>query len=194
MGGFPCFFPFQGSPCFFESFSFWPRDFRARILDGRNGARVIAESLARVIAAIRIASVRWRSYLPPKHRTLSSQTLRLLCCDSDRAIGVHSFNIRSTRIRGRHGGVEKAEGGKPHEGHATQRRFWTPPSSGTFSTPSRLSALFFLYENPRLMQTRSSFGRVQTFSGGCVVWYVSPYVLHPPVSWPKWNCGMACES
>ena len=37
-------------------------------LDGRNRAIVIAESLARVIAAIRIASVRWRSYLPPKHR------------------------------------------------------------------------------------------------------------------------------
>ena len=33
-------------------------------LDGRNRAIVIAESLARVIAAIRIASVRWRSYLP----------------------------------------------------------------------------------------------------------------------------------
>ena len=37
-------------------------------LDGRNRAIVIAESLARVIAAIRIASVRWQSYLPPKHR------------------------------------------------------------------------------------------------------------------------------
>ena len=35
-------------------------------LDGQNRAIVIAESLARVIAAIRIASVRWRSYLPPK--------------------------------------------------------------------------------------------------------------------------------
>ena len=34
------------------------------ILDGRNRPIVIAESLARVIAAIRIASVRWRSYLP----------------------------------------------------------------------------------------------------------------------------------
>ena len=32
-------------------------------LDGRNRAIVIAESLARVIAAIRIASVRWWSYL-----------------------------------------------------------------------------------------------------------------------------------
>ena len=32
-------------------------------LDGRNRAIVIAESLARVIAAIRITSVCWRSYL-----------------------------------------------------------------------------------------------------------------------------------
>ena len=65
-------------------------------LDGRNRAIVIAESLARVIVAIRIASVRWRSYLQPKYRKSSSQTLRSLCCDSNRAIGVHSFNIRST--------------------------------------------------------------------------------------------------
>ena len=39
-------------------------------LDGRNRARVIAESLARVIAAIRITSVRWRSYLPLKTQNL----------------------------------------------------------------------------------------------------------------------------
>ena len=39
---------------------------------------------------IRITSVRWRSYLPPKHRNES------LCRDSDRTIGVHSCNIRST--------------------------------------------------------------------------------------------------
>ena len=37
-------------------------------LDGRNRAVVIAESLARVIAAIRIASARWRSYLYSKLR------------------------------------------------------------------------------------------------------------------------------
>ena len=42
------------------------KEVRVFNLDGRNRARVIAESLARVIAAIRIASVRWRSYLPPK--------------------------------------------------------------------------------------------------------------------------------
>ena len=65
-------------------------------LDGRNRAIVIAESLERVIAAIRVASVRWQSYLPPKHRNQSSQALRLLCCDLNRAIGVHLFNMRST--------------------------------------------------------------------------------------------------
>ena len=32
---------------------------------------VIAESLARVIVAIRIASVRWRSYLPPPNTEVS---------------------------------------------------------------------------------------------------------------------------
>ena len=35
---------------------------------GRNCAIVIAESLARVIAAIRITNVCWGSYLSPKHR------------------------------------------------------------------------------------------------------------------------------
>ena len=39
-------------------------------LDGRDRARVIAESLARVIAAIRITSVRWRPYLPLKPQNL----------------------------------------------------------------------------------------------------------------------------
>ena len=61
-------------------------------LDGRNRAIVIAESLARVIAAIRIASVRWRSYLLLK-------TQKLVLADPAfvlPAIGVRSFNIRST--------------------------------------------------------------------------------------------------
>ena len=64
-------------------------------LDGRNRAIVIAESLARVIAAIRTTSVRWRSCLPPKHRDCSSQTLRSLCFDLDCAIGVRSCIIGS---------------------------------------------------------------------------------------------------
>ena len=44
--------------------------FWGRGLDGRNRAIVIAESLARIIAAIRITSVRWRSYLPLKTKKL----------------------------------------------------------------------------------------------------------------------------
>ena len=40
------------------------------VLDGRNRARVIAEPLARVIVAIRIASVHWRSHLPLKTKNL----------------------------------------------------------------------------------------------------------------------------
>ena len=63
------------------------------ILDGRNGAIVSAESLARVIATIQITSVSWWSCLSPKHRHWSLETLRalrcvLLRCDSNRAIGV----------------------------------------------------------------------------------------------------------
>ena len=41
--------------------------------DGQNRAIVVAESLARVIAAIRITGVRWRSYL-----TLKTQKLVLV--------------------------------------------------------------------------------------------------------------------
>ena len=54
------FWIFYFLPTFFSYF--WA-------LDGRNRAIVIAESLARVVVAIRIASVRWRSYLPPPQNT-----------------------------------------------------------------------------------------------------------------------------
>ena len=46
------------------------------ILDVQNRVIVIAESPARAIAANRVTSVRWRSYLPPKQRKQSSWTLR----------------------------------------------------------------------------------------------------------------------
>ena len=41
-----------------------------KCLDGRNRAIVTAESLARVISAIRVASVRWRSHISPKTQKL----------------------------------------------------------------------------------------------------------------------------
>ena len=55
-------------------------------LDQRNRERVIAESLARVIAAIQITSVRWRSYLPLKTQNSVLVDLRSLRCDSNRAL------------------------------------------------------------------------------------------------------------
>ena len=59
-------------------------------LDGRNRTIVIAESLARVIAEFE--SLAFVGYHFSPQRNEFSQTLRSLCC----AIGVHSFNIRST--------------------------------------------------------------------------------------------------
>ena len=50
---------------------------------------VIAESLARVIAAIRITRACWQTSRPPKHRNWSSETLHSLRCVWNRAIGVH---------------------------------------------------------------------------------------------------------
>ena len=58
-------------------------------LDGRNRAIVIAESLARVIAAIRITSVHWRSYLP-----LKTQNVVLV----DLAFVVVRFELRDWRL------------------------------------------------------------------------------------------------
>ena len=57
-------------------------------LDGRNRAIVIAESLARVIAAIRITSVRRQSYVP-----LETQNLVLV----DPAFLVERFESRDWR-------------------------------------------------------------------------------------------------
>ena len=63
----------RGTPLLENTFWTIPKKFLERPKSSSPGprpnrARVIAESLARVIAAIRIASVRWRSYLPRKHR------------------------------------------------------------------------------------------------------------------------------
>ena len=54
----------------------------------------IAEMLARVIAAIRITSVFLAVISPPKPQKLMLIALRLLCCDSNGTIGIHSGNIR----------------------------------------------------------------------------------------------------
>ena len=68
-----------------------------------------------------------------------------------------------------------------------KRGFGPPPRTVCFPTPSGVSALFFLYRNPR--QSRPEALLVQKFPGDGVLWYVflPPYVLHPPISWPNPN-------
>ena len=67
-----------------------------------------------------------------------------------------------------------------------KKGFWTPPRTVRFPPPSFASALFPVQKSAT-EQTRSSFGRVQEFSGERVLWYVflPPYVLHPPISRPN---------
>ena len=64
--------------------------------------------------------------------------------------------------------------------------FWTPPRTVRFP-PLRCQCSVFPIQKSTTEQTRSSFVRVQTFSGERVLWYVflPPYVLHPPISRPK---------
>ena len=77
-------------------------------------------------------------------------------------------------LRGRHGGVEKRGGGKPHEGHPSQNGFWTPPSTltGAFSNPlTCLCSAFSCTQIPRL-GTLDAPLELGNFSGGWVVRYV----------------------
>ena len=67
-------------------------------LGGRNRAIVITESLARVIAAIRITGVRWRSYLPLKAQKYVLVDPAFVALRFEWRIGVHWCSIRSTWI------------------------------------------------------------------------------------------------
>ena len=60
----PCFF--RGFPCLFP---------KKQGLEGQG----IAESLARMIAAVRITSARWRSYLPPPTTEISPHGACIRC-------------------------------------------------------------------------------------------------------------------
>ena len=68
-----------------------------------------------------------------------------------------------------------------------KKGFWTPPRTVRFPPPSGVSALFFLYKNPRqrrpeaLLEGSKNF-RESAFSGT----FSSPHtVLHPPISRPN---------
>ena len=61
-------------------------------LDGRNRAIVIAESLARVVAAIQSLAIVGSHISHQRHTELSPRK-RSLRCDLNRAIGIHSCNL-----------------------------------------------------------------------------------------------------
>ena len=81
----------------------------------------------------------------------------------------------------------KKEGEENLTNDTPPKKGFGPPSYGTFSTPVGCRYSVFPVQNSTTEQTRSSFGGVQNFSGGHVLWYVflPPCVLHPPISWPK---------
>ena len=84
-------------------------------------------------------------------------------------------------VRGRLGGVEKGGGWKTSRMTPLPKRDFGPPSYGTFSTPSGVSALFFLYKNPRqsrpeaLLEGSKNF-RESAFSGT----FSSPHTFCTP--------------
>ena len=78
------------------------------------------------------------------------------------------------------GGWNKEGGGKPHEGHPSQKGVLDPPSYGTFSTPP-LVALFFLYKNPRLSRPEALLEGSRNFREGVRFGtFSSPIRLAPP--------------
>ena len=112
----------------------------------------------------------------------------MLYLDSRRLYRSSPNYCRQSCFRGRLGGVEKRGGRKTSRMTPLPKRGFGPPSYGTFSTPLECRCSVFPVQKSTAEQTRSSFGGVQNFSGGRVLWYVflPPYVLHPPISWP--NC------
>ena len=82
-----------------------------------------------------------------------------------------SFWSPGVDIRGRHGGGGKRRGVENLTNDTPPKRgFWTPPRTVRFPPPSGVSALFFLYRNPRqsrpeaLLEGSKNF-RESAFSG-----------------------------
>ena len=74
-----------------------------------------------------------------------------------------------------------------------KKGFWTPPRTVRFPPPSGVSALFFLYKNPRqsrpeaLLEGSKNF-RESAFSGT----FSSPHTFcTPPYHGPRWGLGLA---
>ena len=85
------------------------------------------------------------------------------------------------------GGWKKEGGGKLTNDTPQKKKkrkgFWTPPRTVRFPPSSGVSALFFLYKNPRqrraeaLLEGSNNF-RESEFSG---TFSSPPHVLHPPI-------------
>ena len=93
-------------------------------------------------------------------------------------------------FRGRHGGVEKGGGWKTSRMTPLPKRGFGPPRTVHFPPPSRVSALFFLYRNPRqklFWRGPKIFGRARSR-----VRFPPPIrFAPPPISRPNiFACGM----
>ena len=86
-----------------------------------------------------------------------------------------------SKIRGRHGGVEKRGGWKTARMTPLPKRGFGPPFVRYVFHLPQGSVLFFAVQKSTTEPTRSFLGGAQ-FSGEGVLWYVflPPYVLHPP--------------
>ena len=79
------------------------------------------------------------------------------------------------------GGGKKRGVGNLTNDTLPENGFWTPPRTVRFPPLSGVSALFFLYKNPRqsrpkaLLEGSKIFGRARS-----LVRFPPPYVLHPP--------------
>ena len=70
------------------------------------------------------------------------------------------------------GGWKKEGGWKTSRMTPLPKRALDPPRTVRFPPPSGVSALFFLYKNPRQSRPEAPFGGVQEYSGERVLWYV----------------------
>ena len=79
-------------------------------------------------------------------------------------------------VRGRHGGVENLTNDTP-----PKKGFWTPPRTVRFPAPSGVSALFFLYKNPRQSRPEALWRGPKTFGRArSLVRFPPPIRFAPP--------------
>ena len=83
------------------------------------------------------------------------------------------------------GGWKKEGGGKPHESHPSQKGVWDLLRTVRFPPPSGVSALFFLYKNPRQSRPEALWEGSKNFRESAFSGILPPYVLQPPYHGPR---------